>query len=280
MHVLDLLIGKKHGHKVSFDKNHEDESQQNEQQQRASTGASSSKAAPAAQALPGASDAALHKQLQAQIQSHMQNQHPQQQLQQPAGQQQPAQQQQDPGDPHKLKQELKKLLRRAAVSFRDLNISVHEASHSSLAQLHDTAGATGAAAHSATAPGLTASRHRVAVEQKKLAIIMVSRGCPIHPLTAAGVCAKTPRTDRVVQQPHVSLTAKPHVGAGSSAGREHSKGTRQLKIRCCIDAAMCTCTAAAPAAHIACNAHHAWAHCIRAGQCYKMTTLVHQQHQP
>lgn len=230
MHVLDLLIGKKHGHKVSFDKNHEDESQQNEQQQRASTGASSSKAAPAAQALPGASDAALHKQLQAQIQSHMQNQHPQQQLQQPAGQQQPAQQQQDPGDPHKLKQELKKLLRRAAVSFRDLNISVHEASHSSLAQLHDTAGATGAAAHSATAPGLTASRHRVAVEQKKLAIIMVSRGCPIHPLTAAGVCAKTPRTDRVVQQPHVSDNAKPHVGAGSSAGREHSKGTRQLKI--------------------------------------------------
>jgi DNA mismatch repair ATPase MutL len=65
---------------------------------------------------------------------------------------------------------LKKLLRRAAVSFRDLNISVHDASTASLVHLSDGSG------HAQAAASVLPGRQRVNVEQKKLAIIMVRGG--------------------------------------------------------------------------------------------------------
>lgn len=83
------------------------------------------------------------------------------------------------GESRKLKTELKKLLKRAAVSFRDLNISVHDASTNSLVHLNDSHAAaphthTACCGHVTGASVLTAGRQRVEVEQKKLAIIMVS----------------------------------------------------------------------------------------------------------
>lgn len=186
MHVLDLLMKghsqKPHGHKVSFSATNDEEplSQQVEQQ-AAST--YSSKAEPTATAQAAAATPASAYSASSTStcsNGHLQQQPEHQQPQQLVQQQQHAhahqQQQQNGGDPNKLKTELKRLLRRAAVSFRDLNISVHDASTNSLAQLHDTAGATGAAApHTHTgASVLTAGRQRVEVEQKKLAIIMVS----------------------------------------------------------------------------------------------------------
>lgn len=176
MHVLEMLIRGKHSHKVSFDKDSDPTlGMQANEQHAASTGkaeGAGNTAAAAAAAQPAHCTAASAASI-FQEQLHQQLQHHQQlQLQQ---QLQPAQppQQQSAGESHQLKSELKKLLRRAAVSFRDLNISVHEASNNSLLQLHDTAGAT-AAPHTHTgASVLGAGRQRVAVEQKKLAIIMV-----------------------------------------------------------------------------------------------------------
>jgi hypothetical protein len=172
MHVLDLLMKghseKPHGHKVSFSATNEQGAlTQQIEQQAAST--CSSTVEPTVTAKLQATVATPPSAHSASSTSTCSNGHPQQQPQQLV-------QQQHGGDPHKLKTELNRLLRRAAVSFRDLNISVHDASTNSLAQLHDTAGATGTAApHAHTgASVLTAVRQRVEVEQKKLAIIMVS----------------------------------------------------------------------------------------------------------
>jgi hypothetical protein len=186
MHVLDLLMKghsqKPHGHKVSFSAtNEQDPLSQQIEQQAASTRSSTAEPTATQLQAAAATTASAHS---ASSTSTCSNDHPQQQPkhQQPQQLMQHQQthahpqQQQNGGDPHKLKTELKRLLRRAAVSFRDLNISVHDASTNSLAQLHDTAGSTGTAApHTHTgASVLTAGRQRVEVEQKKLAIIMVS----------------------------------------------------------------------------------------------------------
>lgn len=183
MHVLDLLIGKKHGHKVSFESvpDQGPDMQQNEQAAGSSGKAEDTQTAQhtaaAAANSTSSGSSVQHPSQYPQAQQRPQNQVVQQQLVH-AHTHPPHLQQQDGGDPHKShksKLELRKLMRRAAVSFRDLNISVHEASTNSLAQLHDTAGATGAAPHTHTgASVLTAGRQRVEVEQKKLAIIMVS----------------------------------------------------------------------------------------------------------
>jgi hypothetical protein len=168
MLVLDMLIhGRKHGHKVSFDQLPEDFSAPSAAEQPGSSSSQAEAANPGntdAAAAAAAAGAAAHSTGSSSSSSNQQ-------------QQQHAPQQQQPhsavGESHKLKSELRKLLKRAAVSFRDLNISVHDASTTCLAQLHDTA--TGAAApHTHTgASVLTAGRQRVEVEQKKLAIIMV-----------------------------------------------------------------------------------------------------------
>jgi hypothetical protein len=96
---------------------------------------------------------------------------------------------------------LKRLLKRAAVSFRDLNISVHDASTASLAQLHDHDAAPGPRAQT-SASVVTAGRQRVEVEQKKLAIIMVraelaARMSAARPYGARGGC---PSWERVASR--------------------------------------------------------------------------------
>lgn len=200
MHVLDILIGKRHGHKVSFDKTSEQETSPSQRNEAASSSSSSSTkaeattaagpsgatAAAAAAAPPPPAPSSSSSSTTTSNMPHQGQQHagPQHHHHHGPGHHHHPQQQAaaaaavavaDPANSKlKSKLELKRLLRRAAVSFRDLSISVHEASTNCLAQLHDTAGA---APHTHTgASVLTATgRQRVAVEQKKLAIIMVRR---------------------------------------------------------------------------------------------------------
>lgn len=160
MMVLDFIRGK-HGHKVSFTETSLEQGQTvpHAEQHAASSSDTAVEGTTAAAAAAGPP-----------LQCNGSSSNLQQQAQQQPQQLQP---QQQGGDSHNFKKELRKLLRRAAVSFRDLNISVHDASATSLVHIHDTA--TGAAApHTHTgASVLTAGRQRVEVEQKKLAIIMV-----------------------------------------------------------------------------------------------------------